>query len=176
MLNYAIEAAIFKLPIPFFNFTHNFWILKDLSKNKIIAQLHGLAMSRTTGRIVPIGYRHDHSLRAYCFVYDKNVARQLRLTVSSFALPIHDCNTIYTKEDSLERWLKALAALEAINNLNLDYPRGGFCIPLSKTINSNSVYHTFGQVMDIEVYRFTGFLQIGLQTSVYEQIKRSFNF
>ncbi|WP_131782158.1 hypothetical protein [Legionella gresilensis] len=176
MLNYAIEAAIFKLPIPFFNFTHNFWILKNLNENKIIAQLHGLAMSRTTGRIVPIGYRRDHSLRAYCFVYDENAAKQFGLTVSSFALPIHACNTVYAKGDALKRWLKAIEALEAINNLNLDYPRGGFCIPLSKTINSNSMYHTFGQVMDVEVYNFAGFVQVGLQTSVYEQIKRSFDF
>ncbi|MGQ3889270.1 hypothetical protein ACQUW5_09590 [Legionella sp. CNM-1927-20] len=172
MLDYAIEAAVFRLPIPFFNFTHNFWMLRNINENKIIAQLHGLATSRNSGRIVPIGYRHDHSLRAHCFVYDENFAKQFGLTVSSYRLPIHACNTVYTKKDCIDRWLKAIRALEAINNLDLNYPRGGFCIPTSKTINSNSLYHTFAQVMNVSLYSFAGFLQVGLQTSVYEQIKK----
>ncbi|KTC76959.1 hypothetical protein [Legionella brunensis] len=172
MPKYLIQAAMFRLPILFLNcFAHNFWILREIVTNTVIAQLHGLATSRKTGTIVPIGYRREHSLRAHCIVYNANFANQYGLRVGSYALPIHACSTVYAKEDSVQRWLRAIDAVKAINHLNLDYPRGGFKIPLSATINSNSIYHTFAEVMGIPLHTFAGFFQIGIQASIYDQIK-----
>lgn len=173
MPEYFIQAAMFKLAIPFGRFSHDFWVLREVKTNKVIAQLHGLATSRTNGQIVPIGYRSDHSLRAHCLVYDPQFADQYRLQVGSFALAIHAYHTVYEEEDTIQQWLRALEALKVINHLDLDYPRGGFRIPLLATINSNSIYHTFAQVMNIPLHRFEGFFQIGLKASLYEQIKSS---
>ncbi|WP_419419944.1 hypothetical protein ACNVED_01150 [Legionella sp. D16C41] len=172
MSDYTIDAAIFILPIPLCKrFTHNFWLLRDIKNNKVIAQLHGFATSRRTNKIVPIGYKREHSLRAYCLIYDNDFANQYNLELNSYKLPIHAYKTIYTGNDSIPRWLQAVHAIKAINSLNLDYPRGGFCLPLARTINSNSVYHTFAQVMGIPLPIFADFLQVGIHTSLYELIK-----
>ncbi|MCW8397341.1 hypothetical protein OQJ26_00845 [Legionella sp. PATHC038] len=171
-MTYCIQAAMFRLPIPYFNcFVHDFWTLRDLERNTVIAQLHGLAMSRSTGCIVPIGYRRDHSLRAFGLTYDPRFAHQHGLPLSSFALPIHAYFTVYQKEDCVHHWLRAINAVKAINDLDLDYPFAGFTIPLSATVNSNSIYHTFAQVMDLPLHAFDGFFHIGIEASVYEQIK-----
>ncbi|CAM3134021.1 Uncharacterised protein [Legionella steigerwaltii] len=172
MPEYCIQAAMFRLPIPYFDrFVHDFWILRDLERNTVIAQIHGLATSRSNGYIVPIGYSRDHSLRAYCITYDPSFAIQYGLQRGNFALPIHDYCTVYQKEDCVQHWLRSMNAVKAINDLDLDYPLCGFKIPLSATINSNSVYHTFAQVMDIPLHAFDGFFHIGLEASLYDQIK-----
>ncbi|MCW8387692.1 hypothetical protein OQJ15_15390 [Fluoribacter dumoffii] len=172
MAEYCIQAAMFRLPIPYFNrFVHDFWVLRELEGNRIIAQLHGLATSRSKGSIVPIGYSKDHSLRAYCITYDPHFAGQYNLQLGAFALPLDAYYTVYEKKDCLHHWFKAIRAVNAINALDLDYPACGFSIPLSATINSNSIYHTFAQVMDIPLHSFEGFFHIGIETSLYEQIK-----
>ncbi|KTD14129.1 hypothetical protein Lgra_0739 [Legionella gratiana] len=172
MPEYCIQAAMFQLPVLLFNrFVHNYWILRDVKSNAVVAQLHGLATSRKTGRIVPIGYSRDHSLKAHCITYDVNFATQHGLQLGSFALPIHACYTVYKNEDCIQHWLRIKAAVEVINNLDLDYPRGGFKVPLSSTVNSNSIYHTFSQVMGIPMHSFEEFFQIGIQVSIYERIK-----
>ncbi|HRD68594.1 MAG TPA: hypothetical protein PK657_00465 [Legionella sp.] len=173
MATYCIQAAMFKLPIPFVTcFTHDFWILRNLDTNRVIAQLHGLAISRETGQIVPIGYFWDHSLRAHSSVYDQGFAKQHNLQVNRFALPVHDSVTIHQDKDCEERWLKAIKAIKHINELDLDYPPGGFRFPFNVTINSNSIYHTFAAVMDLPIHKFKGFFHIGIETSVYPQIKQ----
>ncbi|KTC93113.1 MULTISPECIES: hypothetical protein [Legionella] len=173
MTEYCIQAAMFKLPLFFGRFTHDFWVLREIKTNKMIAQLHGLATSRKSGQVVPIGYRSDHSLRAHCIVYDPQFAYQYRLPVGTYALPIHAYHTVYEEEDSVQQWMRAIEAVKAINHLNLDYPRGGFRVPLLATINSNSIYHTFAQVMNIPLHLFDGFFHIGIKASLYEQIKSS---
>lgn len=172
MPRYCIQAAMFKLPIPFFKrFTHNFWILREVETNTVIAQLHGLATSRKSGQIVPIGYSRDHGLRAHCAVYDTNYANQYGFHIGAYALPIHAYYPVYEKEDCVQSWLKIIEAIKAINNLDLNYPPGGFSLPLAATINSNSIYHTFAKVMDIPLHNFEGFFPIGIKASIYEQIK-----
>ncbi|ARH01643.1 hypothetical protein [Legionella micdadei] len=172
MTKYCIQAAMFKLPIPFLKcFTHNFWVLRDIESNSIVAQLHGLATSRKTGEIVPIGYRRDHSLKAHCMIYNANFARRYHLQRGTYALPLHAYHTVYEGEDCVQLWLQALKAVEAINELNLDYPPGGFKIPLSASLNSNSIYHTFARVMNIPLHIFPGFFQIGIKASVFELIR-----
>ncbi|WP_131795371.1 hypothetical protein [Fluoribacter gormanii] len=173
MQGYCIQAAMFRLPIPFLNrFVHDFWILRAIESNTVVAQLHGLATSRKNGCIVPIGYNKDHSLRAYCIAYDTQFANQYGLHTGTFALPIHAHHTVYQQEDCVQRWLQGIKAVKTINALDLNYPPCGFKIPLSATINSNSIYHTFAHVMDIPLHAFAGFFHIGINTSLYEQIKQ----
>ncbi|WED43524.1 hypothetical protein [Legionella cardiaca] len=172
MSEYCIQAAMFKLPIPLFKrFTHDFWILREVSNNTVIAQLHGLATSRKNGQIVPIGYSADHSLRAHCSVYDLKLAQQFGLQMSAYELAIHGHHTVCTGNDCLKHWRRAIDAVNLINKLDLNYPRGGFKIPLSSTINSNSIYHTFAQVMNVPLHTFEGFFHIGIQSSIYDKIK-----
>ncbi len=172
MRRYCIQAAMFQLPIPFFNrFAHDFWILREIESNNVIAQLHGLATSRKSGNIVPIGYNKDHSLKAYCIAYDTEFANQYGLQQGTFALPIHVHRTVYLKEDCVQHWLQGIKAIKTINDLDLNYPPYGFTIPLSATINSNSIYHTFAQVMEIPLHTFDGFFHIGIEGSIYDQIK-----
>lgn len=172
MTEYCIQAAMFRLPIPYFDrFVHDFWILRELERNTVIAQLHGLATSRSNGHIVPIGYSRDHSLKAYCIAYDPLFANQYDLPFATFALPIHAYFTVYQKEDCMQHWLRAIKAVEAINDLDLNYPFCGFTIPLSATVNSNTIYHTFAQVMDVPLHAFDGFFHVGIEASVYEQIQ-----
>ncbi|HHT0593350.1 TPA: hypothetical protein ACTXXA_002263 [Legionella anisa] len=172
MQKYCIQAAMFQLPIPFFNrFAHDFWILREIGSNAVIAQLHGLATSRKSGNIVPIGYNKDHSLKAYCIAYDTEFANQYGLQQGTFALPIHVHRTVYLKEDCVQHWLQGIKAIKTINDLDLNYPPYGFTLPLSATINSNSIYHTFAQVMEITLHTFDGFFHIGIEGSIYDQIK-----
>ncbi|QMT61509.1 hypothetical protein [Legionella sp. PC997] len=174
MQGYCIQAAMFRLPIPFFKrVVHDFWILREIESNNVVAQLHGLATSRKRGCVVPIGYNKDHSLRAYCIAYDPQFANQYGLQTGTFALPIHAYCTVYQKEDSIQHWLQGVKAVKTINALDLNYPPFGFQIPLSATINSNSIYHTFAHVMDIPLHTFAGFYHIGIKTSLYEKIKQN---
>ncbi|KTD63726.1 hypothetical protein Lsan_1159 [Legionella santicrucis] len=172
MPEYCIQAAMFRIPFFLINrFVHDFWILREVGSKKVVAQLHGLATSRKTGKIVPIGYSRGHSLKAHCITYDANFANLHGLQLGSFELPIHAYHTVCTNKDCIQHWLRIRTAVEVINNLDLDYPPGGFSIPWSSTINSNSIYHTFSQVMGIPMHIFKGFVQIGIQTSIYDQIK-----
>lgn len=172
MSNYCIQAALFKLPIPFLKcFAHNFWVLRESESNTVIAQLHGLATSRKTGEIVPIGYKKDHSLKAHCVIYNAHFAREYHLQRGNYALRIDAYHTVYEGDKCIQYWLRAIKAVEAINALDLNYPAGGFRIPLSASINSNSIYHTFARVMNVPLYTFSGFFQIGIQASVFDRIK-----
>lgn len=171
MPKYRIEAAMFKLTIPFIDrFVHNFWILRELESNNVVAQLHGLATSRRNGDILAIGYNSDHSLRAHCMVYDQELAIQHGWQLSTYALKIDDSFIVYEGEDCLQRWQGAVDAITTINSLDLDYPPFGFRLPVSVTINSNSIYHTFGQIMDIPIHKFQGFFHVGIDTSVYDYL------
>jgi hypothetical protein len=169
MTRYSIEAAIFKIPTPFSRrFTHNFWVLKEYDTNKTIAALHGLATSRTTGKILPIGYNKDHSLRAYHFNYDERLG-----DVEIIFLPQHLTQCVVVGEHVLEIWQKAVTALPLINQLDLDYPSLGFLFPLKTTINSNSVFHTLADVMNISLPSFKGYVQIGLENSLVDLINKN---
>jgi Ca2+-binding RTX toxin-like protein len=58
------------------------------------------------------------------------------------------------------RWDAAVNAAGLINRLDLDYPAFGFNI-FGTTINSNSVYRTFGEIMDVPVHDFPGVIEPG---------------
>jgi hypothetical protein len=174
MPRYRIEAAMFKLAIPFIDrFVHNFWILREIESNTVIAQLHGFATSRKSGAILAVGYSSAHSLRAYSLVYDKDLAKQQGWQPGTYALRIDDSHTVYEGDDCVQRWQLAVDAVTMINSLNLDYPPFGIKFPLSATINSNSIYRTFGQIMNISVHKFAGFVHVGIKGSIYDKIKAS---
>lgn len=166
MARYAIEAALFEIPLPICNrFSHNFWILRDVDTDKVIAELHGLATSRRTGKILPIGFSKHHCLLAYHFVHDQSISVG-PASPKKFTLPIYRSQIIAVGKDVIKIWQAAVYALEAINKLDLNYPSWGFKIPLKRTINSNSIYHTFADLMNIYAYRFPGYFQIGLENTL----------
>lgn len=162
MTKYAIEAALYKLPLPG-KFGHNFWVLRDVERDIVIAQLHGLATSRITGKILPIGFTKNHSLRAYHFVYSGLIDLP---SSGDLYLKINECQTIVMGDAIIEIWLQGVRAMQKINQLDLDYPSCGFCVPLTTTINSNSIYHTFADCMHLEAYRFPNYRQIGIENSI----------
>lgn len=168
---YVIKAALFIIQLPFYKkFAHNFWVLEDSQNQRVLAELHGLATSRRDGKIAPIGYKSEHSLRAHHIVLCDEFASTRGFTQNESVLVSHVTQPVYQKDDTLIRWLKAVAAIEEINKLDLNYPRAGFSLPLNATVNSNSVYHTFADVMQIEAYVFPDFIHIGLAKSLCNQI------
>lgn len=170
MRRYAIEAALFQLPIPLGRFSHNFWVLKDAVTDKVVAQLHGLATSRSTGRILPMGFTKNHSLRAHHFVYEAGLFPDEQIS-GTFYLPVMADQTIVVGEGVLDLWRSAVALLPQINQLNLDYPSCGFKLPLITTINSNSIYHTFARIMNVCPYTFERYRQIGIENSIIHLVK-----
>lgn len=166
MPRFALEAALFLLPIPFMRFAHNFWVLRNLETNKIWAELHGLATSRSSGMILPIGLTKNHSIRAHHFVYEVSLLDNGQGEVHRFQLPIHRSQIVAVGERIPELWFKAVAAVPKINQLDLTYPSCGFCLPLNKTINSNSIYHTFADIMQVNFWYFDFYRQIGIETSL----------
>lgn len=167
MIRYSIDAALFVLPIPWIKkITHNFWILRECQSQKVVAALHGLPMSRITEKILPMGFTKNHSLRAYHFNYDPQLG-----DTQSFFLPAQRTQSVVVGDHVLELWQNAVAVLPLINKLDLTYPSCGFKVPLNTTVNSNSVYRTFAEVMNIYPFDFKGCLQIGLEKTLSDIIK-----
>jgi hypothetical protein len=169
-MHYLIEARSYRLGI----WSHNFWVLRDETLKCALAELHGLAMSRVTGRIVPIGTTAEHGLRAYVFAHEEAYAAGLGLKVKVTRMfgesPAHP---VYEGADGLERWQAAVAAIPVMNELDLDYPPWGFNF-FGATVNSNSAYRTFAELMGIEVYEFPDVVGPGMRNRMLtlEEIER----
>lgn len=160
---------------------HDFWVLRDPS-GKAVAELHGLATERATGLDRPIGTDSDaYSLRAWHFVrpeppeglaaavagprgpnYSYIGSDQPHVTVASGS-----------RDEVLARWNAAVGAIDTINRRDLDYPVLGVN-PFGGTVNSNSMYRTFGEIMNVPVVDFPGRLEPGLdqRTLGTEQIEQ----
>jgi len=97
---YIIEARSYRLGI----WSHNFWVLGDQTLKCTLAELHGLAMSRVTGRIVPIGTTSEHGLRAYIFAHEGAYAAKLGIKIKSTRIlnesPAHP---VYEGANDLDR-------------------------------------------------------------------------
>jgi hypothetical protein len=162
MTTYIIEARSYRLGI----WSHNFWVLRDEMLQCTLAELHGLAMSRVTGRIVPIGTTSEHGLRAYVFAHEEAYAAKLGIKVKSTRMfdesPAHP---VYEGEDGLDRWQAAVAAIPLLNEQDLDYPPWGFNF-FGQTVNSNSAYRTFAEIMGIEVYEFPDVVGPGIRNGM----------
>lgn len=158
--------------------SHNFWVLRD-EKGNAVAELHGLATDRKTGKSIPIGSdANQHSLRGWQFIHDPEYARNFgsRATSASYIKEGQDSQTVITgdKTEILERWKAAAKyGVNAMNARNLNYPPGGVDFPIKvdgtynvrlgdSTVNSNSTYSTFGRLMGVTPYEFPGKLQPGI--------------
>jgi len=159
MASYVVEARSYRLGI----WSHNFWVLRDETLKCTLAELHGLATSRVTGRIVPIGTTSEHGLRAYVFAHEEAYAARLGIKVKPTRMfgesPAHP---VYEGADGLDRWQAATAAIPLLNEQDLDYPPWGFNF-FGQTVNSNSAYRTFAEIMDIDVYEFPDVVGPGMR-------------
>ncbi|XQA77235.1 XVIPCD domain-containing protein [Xanthomonas sacchari] len=144
---------------------HAFWVLRD-EHGKAVAELHGLATDRQTGQAIPIGTDQTrHSLRAWHYPHDPAYARSIGEKVDSTTYIRDDqpSRTVATgdKHEILERWNTAVHAVPELNAQDRDYPNYGFKV-FGKTVNSNSAYRTFGELMDVPVRGFPGRLEPGI--------------
>ena len=146
---YCIEARSYDLVAIA---SHNFWVLRN-SKGEVVAQLHGLATDRKKQCFKPIGFFSDQ-LGFYEFKAVKNDPSFISKTQQSVRVYQGD------KDDVLARWNDAAREIDSLNQRDINYsPFGFFGLPI---INSNSAYHLFARLMDIECCRFSGVLEPGI--------------
>lgn len=168
MPDYSIEARSLDLPGPY---SHNFWVLRD-QDGKALAELHGLATDRETGKTVPIGTDEQlHSLRVRHFPLDADYAQSLgaKQSMGGYIVAGQDSRTVLTsdKEEVMARWNAAVAATVPLNALDRDYPSYGFKT-FAETVNSNSTYRTLGEVMGVHVHEFGGVMEPGIDNRMVD--------
>ena len=151
-------------------------MLKDADCGVSLAELHGLAYDRVKKIILPIGTNRHHALRMFVFAHEAQYAATLGLRVSATRMFARSrARVAYRGVDGLDRWNAAVAALPLLDALDADYPPYGFNM-LRPTVNSNSAYRTFGEIMGVPVHRFPGALAPGarqriLSASEIERLK-----
>ena len=156
-MKHIIEARSFRVILCG---CHNFWVLKN-ANGHTLAELHGLAYDRINRRILPIGTTKNHALRVFCYAHDESYARSTGLPMGSTRMYWKSrSKVVYEGEDALARWDAALKAMPLLDGLDLTYPPFGFNV-LSATVNSNSAYRTFGEIMRVPIPTFTGVLGPG---------------
>jgi hypothetical protein len=168
MPQYSIEARSLDLPGPY---SHNFWVLRD-QDGKALAELHGLATDRETGKTVPIGTDEQlHSLRVRHFPLDADYAQSLgaKQSMGGYIAEGQDRKTVLTadKEEVMGRWNAAVAATVPLNALDRDYPSYGFKM-FADTVNSNSTYRTLGEIMGVPVHDFPWKVEPGLDNRMVD--------
>ncbi len=131
-----------------------------------MAELHGLATDRETGKAIPIGTdEQKHSLRVWHFAHDPEYAADLgvRSTKATYIQDGQDHVTVLKadKDEVMTRWNAAVAAKEPLNALDLNYPSGGVNI-VRDTVNSNSAYRSLSEIMGVAVHDFAWKVEPGL--------------
>jgi hypothetical protein len=169
MPNYSIEARSLDLAGVA---SHNFWVLRD-EKGQPLAELHGLATDRESGKYVPIGTDEEkHSLRAWHFPHDADYANSLgvRKRNDTYIQEGQGSMTVLTadKDEVMARWNAAVAAKEPLNALDRNYPNYGFKV-FQDTVNSNSTYRTFGDIMGVPVRDFPWKVEPGIENRMVDQ-------
>jgi hypothetical protein len=150
---YSIEARSYDLVSVA---SHNFWVLRD-EKNEVVAQLHGLATDRKTNSFKPIGFFFDR-LGFYEFKIAENDPTFISKTQQSIIV-FQD-----HKDEVIARWNKAACQVESLNQKDLNYsPFGIFGLPIT---NSNSAFHLFSRLMNVECCRFSGVMEPGINNSL----------
>ena len=152
--------------------SHDFLLLRD-DRGRAIAELHGLATDRETGKVEPIGTdENKHSLRIWHYAHDREYAESLGASPSrtTYIADGQDKVTLLKadKEEILSRWNAAVAAKESLNALDLNYPNYGFRMS-GDTVNSNSAYRTLSEIMGVPVHDFPGKLEPGLDNRMVDQ-------
>lgn len=136
--------------------SHNFWVLRN-NMNESVSELHGLATDRVTNAFKPIGIFRDR-LGFYEFKSAANDPRFISHTQQSI--------TVYQggKNDVLMRWDNASSQIEKLNKQDLNYsPFGILGLPVT---NSNSAYHLFARLMEIDCCQFKGIIEPGINNSL----------
>lgn len=151
---------------------HDFWVLRD-EQGKALAELHGLATDRVTKKAITIGTNEEkHSLRAWHYPHDPAYAGSLgvRPDSTTYINPDQPSRTVATgsKEEMLDRWNTAVRAVPELNELDLNYPAYGFKT-FGETVNSNSTYRTFGELMDVPVNDFPGRIEPGIDNRMLSE-------
>jgi hypothetical protein len=165
MAKYAIEARSFRVALAW---SHHFWVLKNADRGSTLAELHGLAYDRLTQTILPIGTNRNHSLRVFVFPHDESYASMLGRSVQSTRMYWRSrAHVVYEGADGLTRWNAAVSVMPLLDRLDLTYPAYGFNL-LTPTVNSNSAYRTFGEIMNVRVHEFGGALGPGLRSRMIE--------
>jgi hypothetical protein len=156
-VKHLIEARSFRV---LFAGCHNFWVLKDAG-GLTLAELHGLAYDRINKKILPIGTTRNHALRVFAYAHDESYSRSTGIPMGSTRMYWNSrVKVVYEGEDAPARWNAALKAMPLLDGLDLTYPPFGFNI-LTRTVNSNSAYRTFGEIMGVPIPTFTGVLGPG---------------
>lgn len=169
MPNYSIEARSLDLAGVA---SHDFWVLRD-ENGRALAELHGLATDRESGRYVPIGTdEKKHSLRAWHFPHDAEYANSLGVRQRSDTYIQEGQANIMVltadKNEVMARWNAAVAAKEPLNALDLNYPNYGFKV-FQDTVNSNSTYRTFGEIMGVPVRDFPWRVEPGIDNRMVDE-------
>ena len=131
------------------------------SPNYMAWQLTGKLASSS-----PIGYdEKTYSLRAWHFPHTSDLASRYQTTKNSdrFFVEGQESKIVAegSKEEMLSRWDKAVHSIERLNSLDLNYPTLGVNL-LRQTVNSNSAFRTFGEIMDVDIPDFPAKLEPGL--------------
>ncbi|UKE46300.1 hypothetical protein [Xanthomonas cerealis] len=144
---------------------HAYWVLRD-ERGNALAELHGLATDRHTGTPIPIGTdARRHALRAWHYPHDADYANAIGAQPdrTSYLRDGQPARTAASgdKHEILARWHAALRAVPELNAQDLDYPNYGFKL-FGATINSNSAFRTFGELMGVPVPGLSRRLQPGI--------------
>ena len=163
MPKYAIEARSF----PILRFCcHNFWVLKETESGATIAELHGLAYDPVHDCTLPIGYLPVHRLRMFVYAHDETYARETGARVYSTRMYANSrAQVVHAGDDERRRWDVAVRAIPVLNALDLGYPPYGFNLR-TPTVNSNSAYRTFGEIMGVTVHAFSRAYGPGLRSGL----------
>lgn len=163
MPGYSIEARSFCVALAW---CHNFWVLKNADSGATVAELHGLAYDRISRKILPIGTTRNHALRVFLFAHDAAYAEEAGCPVHTTRMYSNSLShVVHQDADSLARWQAAVNALPLLDGLDLTYPPFGFSLR-TPTVNSNSAYRTFGEIMDVPVHDFPGRYRPGFSNTM----------
>ena len=164
-MKHVIEARSFRVA---FACCHNFWVLKN-ANGHTLAELHGLAYDRINRKILPIGTTKDHSLRVFAYAHDESYSRASGVPMGSTRMYWKSrARVVYEGEDALARWNAALKAMPLLDGLDLTYPPFGFNV-VRATVNSNSAYRTFGEIMGVDIPTFGAVLEPGRRGRILDQ-------
>jgi len=164
---YAIEARSLNIAGLW---SHNFWVLRN-PKGQVMAELHGLATDRRSNQFVPIGTNENHSLRAWHFAatdhFSEIGVRAHIVAQHAFYQEGQRRSTVFTGgvDNVMPRWRAAAKSVDFINTFNLNYPPGGVNL-IGRTKNSNSMYSTFADIMQLPRFSFWQVFEPGLSTPV----------
>jgi hypothetical protein len=108
-------------------------------------QLHGLAVSRNTGKVLPLGV-DGSQLQAFT---DRSMPRDKTTKIGDVAAGTYD-------EIVRGKWAQGLTAANEINKRDFDYKGDDLSYEMiggngGQIRNSNSVAHTFGKAMDLDL-------------------------